>query len=121
MHELVCPGRCSSHGTCDGEGFCRCDAGWWGLDCALTKDESGAAVLRPGGGVAIRPRHSPRHARPGWPRIYVYDLPPALRLGRTSFEANLDFDLTARLLRHPARAADPARADWLGGPVTFSS
>lgn len=31
----ACPARCSARGTCDWQGFCNCDVGYWGLDCAL--------------------------------------------------------------------------------------
>ncbi|GBF96649.1 exostosin-like glycosyltransferase [Raphidocelis subcapitata] len=31
--EMFCPNQCSGRGRCN-LGFCVCDAGWWGLDCA---------------------------------------------------------------------------------------
>eukprot|EP00966_Prymnesium_polylepis_P041753 969473-Prymnesium_polylepis.1 len=66
------------------------------------------------------------HARPvAWraragnrpsPRLYVYDLPAAWRLG-PQLLSEYDHALTERLLISPHREADPARADyfWITG------
>jgi len=62
--DAICPGGCSGRGVCQGAGFCRCLPGHWGIDCALSLDNStGAARLwdgyTPGAEVS--------------PRVYVYD------------------------------------------------
>jgi len=43
--ESVCPNQCSGRGSCR-LGFCRCDAGWWGMDCAHAATSSAAAAPR---------------------------------------------------------------------------
>ena len=130
----LCPAMCSGRGACDHEGFCHCPDGYFGLDCALALSAAGepyvagsgsgsgsgsAAQGSSGGGGqggrgAAKPRGAPHLPLPC---IYVYDLPPMLRLG-DSFEVQLDWALTLRLLAHPARCADIRRADyfWLMGP-----
>ena len=44
--EMVCPNQCSGRGACR-MGFCRCDAGWWGLDCAHAATSAAAAAPPP--------------------------------------------------------------------------
>lgn len=78
-----CFSGCSLHGTCVHDGFCRCERGFFGLDCALT---TRAHLASQPGAPPV-----PRGARPAdvvlwWrpegdaaaprPRIYVYNLPP---------------------------------------------
>lgn len=121
-YEEQCPGRCNGRGACDGEGFCRCEPGWWGLDCAITMSGGGPPSIelsdrekrRAAAGAAGQARGA--HRLPV--SVYVYDLPPLLRAGETSFESWFDFELSLQMLRHPLRAADPAAADffWLMGP-----
>ncbi|KAI8474753.1 MAG: exostosin-like glycosyltransferase [Monoraphidium minutum] len=85
--ESFCPNQCGGRGRCD-LGFCRCDAGWWGLDCAHAA-RGGAAAEGPvrlppwlaelavdpwsagarAGGVGARGRRRPL--------VYVYDVPAA--------------------------------------------
>jgi hypothetical protein len=40
--ESFCPNQCSGRGRCD-LGFCRCDAGWFGIDCAHAASADAAA------------------------------------------------------------------------------
>lgn len=44
--EMVCPNQCGGRGRCR-MGFCQCDAGWWGLDCAHAAGAAAAAAPRP--------------------------------------------------------------------------
>ncbi|KAL1527280.1 hypothetical protein AB1Y20_015955 [Prymnesium parvum] len=94
-----CPADCSAHGECDGEGFCRCEGGWFGLDCALSlgrlASEAEARCV-----------------------LYVHELPPLLRMG-TSFEMLFDHALSWRVMRSDARCVSPAHARffWLMGPT----
>ncbi|GBF90959.1 exostosin-like glycosyltransferase [Raphidocelis subcapitata] len=41
--EMFCLNQCSGRGRCR-LGFCHCDAGWWGLDCAHAASEAAAAA-----------------------------------------------------------------------------
>lgn len=112
---LLCPSGCSGVGACDGEGFCRCPAGRWGLDCALgfggdgtpavlyTAGSNPARLSIGGGGAADRRgvqsgavglegRHGGGGGavvNPVLPKIYVHDLPPILRTGRKSFDVEV--------------------------------
>eukprot|EP00908_Phaeocystis_cordata_P017649 Transcript_29002.p1 GENE.Transcript_29002~~Transcript_29002.p1 ORF type:complete len:584 (+),score=116.33 Transcript_29002:255-1754(+) len=122
-----CPLACSGHGRCDWQGFCRCDPGYWGLDCgvtwggragrrpvlALTALEQEAMVARQmggGGGPSnSRPRAGRRYFKP---KIYVHPLPALLRFG-VDFAANVDAALTSRLLRSAHRAATAEAADYV--------
>ncbi|GFR40870.1 hypothetical protein Agub_g1521 [Astrephomene gubernaculifera] len=82
-NEAFCPGGCSGHGHCD-LGFCRCDVGYYGHDCARRK--AGLPLLpntlsqRPW--VAEQVREPPAALEPPpkatrkRPLIYVYDLEP---------------------------------------------
>ncbi|KAK3256185.1 hypothetical protein CYMTET_34667 [Cymbomonas tetramitiformis] len=54
-----CLNQCSGRGNCI-NGFCHCEAGWWGIDCAQTSPQRALPVP---GGEEVRPR------------IYIYDLP----------------------------------------------
>lgn len=56
--EMYCPGQCNGHGKCE-LGFCECDDGWWGLDCAQTTAEQTAA-------------HAQQHAAAGMPQVPVH-------------------------------------------------
>ncbi|GBF90972.1 exostosin-like glycosyltransferase [Raphidocelis subcapitata] len=44
--EMLCLNQCSGRGRCR-LGFCHCDAGWWGLDCAHAASEAAAVAPRP--------------------------------------------------------------------------
>mmetsp|Transcript_28884 Transcript_28884/g.77805 ORF Transcript_28884/g.77805 Transcript_28884/m.77805 type:complete len:776 (-) Transcript_28884:785-3112(-) len=82
--EQVCMNQCSGHGECR-QGFCMCDPGWYGHDCAQRKKGAHASpgdvlkarpwlkhVLQPVP-AALPPSERPFRNRPF---IYVYDLPP---------------------------------------------
>ena len=62
----LCPLNCSGRGSCDLHGFCRCEAGYWGLDCGVRMN----ADRRP---VAWRQLVAGLEHLPS-PRIFVYDL-----------------------------------------------
>ena len=63
-----CLRDCTGHGRCD-SGFCWCDAGWFGVDCAQsTRAARGAPAMQ-----AQQRLPSPAAASPL--RIYVYDMP----------------------------------------------
>ncbi|GLI69588.1 hypothetical protein VaNZ11_014247 [Volvox africanus] len=82
-NESFCPGGCSGHGTCN-LGFCKCDEGYYGHDCARRK--AGLPLLPSRLGdipwvanqvheppAAMEPVPKPMRKRP---LIYVYDLEP---------------------------------------------
>ena len=87
-----CLNDCSGHGTCI-HGFCKCDDGWFGVDCSDSIDPLRAslpkrllhydrAAFGPGpvgmGGLNGLPRHLRTHARRMKQSIFVYDLPAAV-------------------------------------------
>jgi hypothetical protein len=37
--------NCSGRGQCDWQGFCKCESGYYGIDCALTRRGGGRAVI----------------------------------------------------------------------------
>lgn len=67
-HEPFCLNQCSGHGECDplGGGFCRCDAGYFGIDCSMTTRASDGRVTLHAQHAALR--------RPRAPSVYVYEL-----------------------------------------------
>ena len=68
-HEPFCLNQCSGHGICDpkGGGYCRCDDGYFGIDCSMTTGgEDGNQVQLHSKHAAVL---SPRR-----PTIYVYEL-----------------------------------------------
>ncbi|KAL0339629.1 UNVERIFIED_CONTAM: putative glucuronoxylan glucuronosyltransferase F8H [Sesamum radiatum] len=82
----VCINQCSGHGLCHG-GFCRCENGWYGVDCSIPSVLSSITEWP----KWLRPAHIdiPDDARltgnlvnlnavvkKKRPLIYVYDLPP---------------------------------------------
>jgi hypothetical protein len=105
---FLCPGGCAGVGACDGEGFCRCPHGRWGLDCALGfggdglpavlsiaegagsagTSIDGAGMSEAGTGGRRGGGHEVGGASP-WPRVYVHDLPPIFRTGRQSFDVEV--------------------------------
>lgn len=105
----LCPLNCSGRGSCDLHGFCRCEAGYWGLDCGVRMN----ADRRP---VAWRQLVAGLEHLPS-PRIFVYDLDVAWRIG-PQLLGEYDRALSERLLLSPHREADPLKADffWVPGP-----
>lgn len=84
--EQVCPNSCSGHGRCDG-GFCVCETGWFGHDCAgrvqgqqpEAFNESTSLQERPWlAGHLVPPvaaARPPEGATRKRPLIFVYDSP----------------------------------------------
>lgn len=95
----ACPNECLGRGNCS-YGFCHCAAGYWGLDCGLSR--SRLAFLR---SVGERVR----------PRVYVYEVPASLR--RSCAPWTLPEDLGDRLLLSDHLEPDPSKADlfWVYG------
>ena len=93
----ACPNECLGRGQC-AYGFCHCQPGYWGLDCGFSK-----ARLQ----QLARAKASPR--------IYVYEVPAALR--RECAPWTLPGDLGDRLLQSDYLEPDPERADlfWVYG------
>ena len=89
-----CVHHCSGHGVCL-HGFCKCDDGWFGVDCSDTVEPTQQAIPRRlmhfdrssfgPGPVGVEPRKLsslPHQLRPHIRRlrqaVFVYDLPPAI-------------------------------------------
>ncbi|KAI3432296.1 hypothetical protein D9Q98_003856 [Chlorella vulgaris] len=83
VHESFCPNQCNGHGECL-LGFCKCQPGWFGTDCA---QRMAGIPWSPGMEDGERPWlkpfvHTPAALEPAEnatrkrPLIYVYDLPP---------------------------------------------
>ncbi|EFJ41258.1 hypothetical protein VOLCADRAFT_119761, partial [Volvox carteri f. nagariensis] len=81
--QAFCPGACSGHGTCN-LGFCVCDEGYYGHDCARRRAGlpllPSAVPTTPWLASVIREppaaMEPPPHATRKRPLIYVYDLEP---------------------------------------------
>ena len=136
-----CPLGCGGHGRCDWQGFCRCNRGFWGLDCAVTwggkqrqrpvisletieqssssppppPPPSSSVAASAAGGASRAGAGSARRRKHFRPKLYVHTLPALLRFG-VDFAANVDAELTERLLRSAHRAATPAAADYIYVP-----
>ncbi|GFR49988.1 hypothetical protein Agub_g12134 [Astrephomene gubernaculifera] len=86
VSEQVCPNQCSGRGRCN-QGFCACQQGWYGVDCALRREgvaaeEQGLELLTKQPWLpAVRthivatedPPLTPVRRRP---YVYVYDMKP---------------------------------------------
>jgi hypothetical protein len=64
---VPCLNDCSGRGACTPFGWCACAPGFWGDDCALSRDAAGATRLWSAPPDAAA--HVPR------PRVYIYHLP----------------------------------------------
>lgn len=79
---LVCMGDCGCHGVCT-RGFCKCEPGFFGADCALTTDAAGQVVRHrchrtndaAGNEASVEEPELPPGCRLD-PMIFVYELPP---------------------------------------------
>jgi hypothetical protein len=79
---LVCMGDCGCHGVCT-RGFCKCEPGFFGADCALTMDADGQVVRQrchrlnnaAGDEASVKEPELPPGSHLD-PMIYVYELPP---------------------------------------------
>lgn len=113
-----CPADCSGRGECDWMGFCRCEEGWFGLDCALHLDATSrqpmvsASPTRQG---RARGSGRRRRSRQRDPSIYIADLPPLLRFGNV-FMPHFEEKLFATLRASSHRSADPRTADYVYVP-----
>eukprot|EP00899_Mesostigma_viride_P015298 jgi/Mesvir1/2376/Mv22131-RA.1 len=72
-----CINRCSGHGQCFA-GWCKCEPGWFGLDCSLSSRTPHPAPSAPG--RALPPAPPPPKSLDEL-KIYVYDLPPQVLQG----------------------------------------
>ena len=136
--------NCSNRGQCDWHGFCKCDAGYWGIDCGLTRLPSGKPIVD---APLIEQLPIERHPKPRTPmnklladgmrrhlgsinpsnnrrsskmngmrnRIYVADTPPLLRFG-VDFAAHVEQSLTERMLRSVHRTATVQSAEVIWYP-----
>jgi len=108
-----CPTGCELHGACDWQGFCKCDLGFWGLDCALRLDrDRRPEVSRQVGGERWQAR---RGTAAGRPRVYVWDLPPQFRFG-VDFASAFESKLLDRFRASAHRTADASSADVIVVP-----
>ena len=128
--------NCSGRGLCDWQGFCQCDSGYWGIDCALTRGPDGGAIVdapliellpTDADPYPLTPLHElvrPTRAVPpasgsargaGRQLLYVVDTPPLLRFG-VDFAGHVELSLTERMLRSVHRAPTVARASFLWYP-----
>ncbi|KAG2443680.1 hypothetical protein HXX76_002028 [Chlamydomonas incerta] len=114
----TCPNNCLRRGTCVA-GFCLCQPGFFGNDCALSMAPAGPNGT-PTPAVLSDRGYTPRAAGP---RVYIYDLPPELTTWRN--DDRLDRWTTRHFLEmltaSGARVGDPKAADWFYLPVRLRS
>ena len=97
---MACLNQCNGRGVCH-FGFCRCDPGWYGIDCSLHQGRvkalavaeegevhaaaggaagaAGAAAARAAGAAGAAAAAAAAGTEAAWavrPLIYVYELPP---------------------------------------------
>ena len=113
-----CMNDCSGRGKCE-HNWCRCDDGWWGIDCSFGAAPSTAAAALPAPARAATPK----------PRIYVYDLPPRFTSWLGAFRRGdwtrdhwygVDVILHKQLLASSHRTHDPEEADFFFIPLHLS-
>ena len=88
----ACPNECLGRGTC-AYGFCHCAAGWWGLDCGWSAQ-----------------RIAEQTAKAARPRVFVYEIPAALR--KSCGMWRLSEDLGDRMLLSANLEPDDTKADY---------
>ncbi|PSC68519.1 exostosin-like glycosyltransferase [Micractinium conductrix] len=145
-YEAFCPNQCNGHGECQ-QGFCKCQQGWFGHDCAYrTAGTPWTPGMEDGERPWLKPFvHTPvaRDPEPGQtrkrPLIYVYELPPwynsvmlQYRVGsgdcvHRSFDEHnsshhsaslyLNTMIHEALLQSEHRTLDPEEADYFYMPV----
>jgi len=115
--ETLCVNQCSGNGRCK-DGWCHCQAGWFGADCSLVYADGRERLFWEAGAAVVPPRGSASALRP---RIYVYDLPPRFNTWwpiRLGLERNIGLMLHERLLASRYRTADASEADFFYLPVS---
>lgn len=140
-----CPNACRLRGTCDGLGFCRCIAGWWGLDCAVRLDPRSGRPVHEGAlrAVGVRKAEGAPPNASSWShvytmappraavaveegeaheptvRIYFYPLRPELRWFSAHAYHRLSWALFERALGSASVAPTAEEADffWIGGAL----
>ncbi|GAX76857.1 hypothetical protein CEUSTIGMA_g4303.t1 [Chlamydomonas eustigma] len=129
VKEAYCPSQCSGHGDCN-LGFCKCQDGWYGLDCsrkaaAATLDPSdveagrkpwlkspGLGDLPPAARSKEDPAAPPSRKRP---LIYIYDTPPPLTTRMLQYR----LVWKACIWRHFSVHNESLLHDWLYGVETY--
>ncbi|KAG1659278.1 hypothetical protein FOA52_008207 [Chlamydomonas sp. UWO 241] len=105
-----CINKCNERGTCEA-GFCKCEPGFYGTDCALSLGPDGKPWLLEGQGYKPRQRA---------PRIYVYELPPNMTNvlhNPARLDRPLYYLFWQRLLSAGVRVADGDEADYYFMPI----
>ena len=88
----ACPNECLGRGAC-AYGFCHCAAGMWGLDCGWAAQ-----------------RIAEQTAKAARPRVFVYEIPAALR--KSCGMWRLSEDLGDRMLLSANLEPDDTKADY---------
>ena len=91
-----CAPGCELNGVCDGKGFCKCNAGSWGIDCGITMGKDGFPALHKRGlGAAGTRPFTPRvkpSTGPFQPLITLAH--PAVSANRTRHNRVLFFNIS---------------------------
>ncbi|MEW5302327.1 MAG: hypothetical protein WDW36_005126 [Sanguina aurantia] len=120
-----CLNQCNRRGKCIAGGFCKCDPGVWGNDCALSMGPDGKPVLLEGQGYKVSRTNSAIvllcSPRPSGPRIYIYELPPEFssHLNIPHLDRPLHALLWQRFLTAGVRVADGEQADYYFMPLSL--
>lgn len=111
-----CVHDCSAHGRCV-RNSCRCDSGWWGVDCSINAEALERSYSKRG--VDATPR----------PLIYVYEMPPRFTSWMSTYRKGdwthdhwygADVIMHHDLLQSPHRTLDPEQADYFFIPLYLS-